>query len=168
MEQWNFPCRIVLLVFVYTHAHAHTRTHVTCIQTIVYACHGVRESMFVCVWVDACACIYTWIYTHQQWRKQVLRVSRPELIRINWIRAKCGLKKLRDGWHRNFAAYAAKFWKPVFRRKKHFRGVLAIILVTQLPPKRCFGTQELEFTSFWSTVSSQRRVTCSDVSFQTK
>jgi len=38
--------------------------------------------------------------------------------------------------------------------------------VAQLPPKKYFSTKE--FTRFLSAVSSQRRVTRSDVSFQTK
>ena len=50
----------------------------------------------------------------------------------------------------------------VARWRKHFRGFLMIFWVAQ-PPKKCFSTQE--FTRFLSTVSSQRRVTRSDVSF---
>jgi len=52
----------------------------------------------------------------------------------------------------------------VARQREHFRACLVIFLFAELPPKRYFSTQE--FTRFLSTVSSQRRVTRSDVSFQ--
>ena len=42
-------------------------------------------------------------------------------------------------------------------RRECFQIFLAIFLVAELPPKRCFGTQE--FTRFLSTVSAQYRAT---------
>ena len=97
-----------------------------------------------------------------QWRKQLLRMFGPELIRINGLinelikTTLCVVSKNR-----------AEFWKHDIseRRREHFRGVLATFLVAQLSPKRGVSTQE--FTRFLSWVSSQRRTTRSDVSVQT-
>ena len=66
------------------------------------------------------------------------------------------------------AASAAKFWKRDIRSalERAFPGFLGDIFGCSTPSKkRCFSTQE--FTRFLSTVSSQRRSTRSDVSFQT-
>jgi len=54
----------------------------------------------------------------------------------------------------------------VARRGEHFRIFPMICLVAHILPKRRLSTQE--FTRFLSMVSSQRRATRSDVSFQTK
>jgi len=104
---------------------------------------------------------------YKQWSKQVLRIFGPELIRIsiNQNCTKCGFETLcRAGAlflrrePRNFENMTL-----VTRRKEHFGGFLAIfgLLNSQ---KRYFSTQE--FTCSLSTVSSQRRVTRSNVSFK--
>jgi len=67
------------------------------------------------------------------------------------------------------AASAAIFWKRDISSasERAFPGGFGDFLVAQLPPKRGFVSTQ-EFTRFLSTVSSQRRATRSDVSFQTK
>jgi len=60
--------------------------------------------------------------THDQWRKQFLRIFDPELIGINLF-----IKTA----PRNFENVTL-----VARRREHFRGFLAIFLVAQLPPNR--------------------------------
>ena len=75
---------------------------------------------------------------------------------------KCGFKKPMF-----FAPLAAKFLQLYISSasERAFPGFLGDFLVAELPPQRHFSTQE--FTRFLPTVSSQRRVTRSDVSFQT-
>jgi len=64
-----------------------------------------------------------------QWRKQLLKIFGPELIRINWF-----IKTVRSAvWRRprNF-----KNVTLVARRRRHFRGFWAILWVAQLPQKK--------------------------------
>jgi len=104
---------------------------------------------------------------HTQWRKQLLKMFGPELIRINSLikSARSAISKIRVF----FAALAAKFWKGDISSasERAFPGVLGDVFGCSTPSKkRCFSIQE--FTRFLSIMSSQRRATRSDVSFQTK
>ena len=68
-----------------------------------------------------------------QWGKQLLKIFGPELILIISL-----IKTVRSAvcfWRRqprNFENVTL-----AARRRQHFRGVLAIFLVAQLPPKKC-------------------------------
>jgi len=109
-----------------------------------------------------------------QWRKQLLRIFGPELIRINWLinslikTARSAVSKNRAERGFLFAASAAKFWKHDISSasERAFPGFFCDFFgCSTLSKKRYFSTQE--FTRFLSTVSSQRRTTRSNVSFQT-
>jgi len=85
---------------------------------------------------------------------------------INYNRAKRGFKKPRRA--RFSFCGAAKFWKHDISTssERAFPGLFGDIFgCSTLSKKRCFSTQE--FTRFLSTVSSKRRATRSDMSFQT-
>jgi len=97
-----------------------------------------------------------------QWITQLLRIFGPKLIRINLL-----IKTVRSAGF-FFPASVAKFWKHDISSasERAFPGFFGdIFSCSTLSKKRCFSTEE--FTRFLSTVSSQRRATRSDVSFQT-
>jgi len=73
----------------------------------------------------------------QQWRKKLLRMFGPELIRINSNRAKHGFKKPCEAVFYRRQPWNFENATSVARRTVHFRGFWAIFLVAQLPPKRC-------------------------------
>jgi len=99
-------------------------------------------------------------------KNQLLRIFGPELIRINSL-----IKFARSVVTKNCTEHGF-FLGGVSREissasERAFLGVLGDIFDCSTPSKKsCFSTQE--FTRFLSTVSSQRRDTCSDVSVQTK
>ena len=66
-----------------------------------------------------------------QWRKQLLRIFGPELIRINSSIKTAQSDVFLRHQPRNFENVTS-----VARRREHFRGLLAIFLVAQILPKR--------------------------------
>ena len=123
-------------------------------------------------WLPSNIAPHAMMSPHRQWRKQLLRIFGPELVRINELikTARSAVKKTaRSAVFFCFAASAAKFRKHDFSSasEKAFLGGLGDIFGCSIPSKkRRFSIEQ--FTRFLSTVSSQRRATRSDVSFQTK
>jgi len=130
-----------------------------CMCVCVCLCVCVSVCLCVCVFASVCVCVCV----RAQWSKQLFRIFGPKLIRINWLTKTAGSAVF-------FAVSAAKFWERDMSSasEKAFPNFFGryFWLLNSLQKRGVLSTQE--FTHFWSAVSSQRRATRSDVSFQTK
>ena len=102
-----------------------------------------------------------------QWRKQLLRMFGPELIRINSLIKTARGAVLKNSAERGFfcAASAAKFWKRDISSASEsaFPGVFGDIFGVQLPPKRGILVHKTSLAAYQrcSHIVEPRALTCS-------